>query len=634
MPPENPPNQPETPNEGGRWYHIWKNRVISQFKQWRPLKWLDRQLLRKTGTPLTMQQPREEETLTNIQTVSAHLQNRNLIDILERRITEVTSVESRWDATDDVIGGKNTDGIEDKYSKASFHIDHSLAEWEYSLYESGPAVPPEQKDADNYPHKGGRWANVSWKSMEIAGHTIIYPIPRKLKVRYQIAGLSREWITEISPFGYRNSGTYTAEYSRIITKICDKVRERELNRVRTTPGIAAAKREEIERNINQKVDLIKNMYTQLVTDIISDYCGFGEGSSGGQLAQDIHFESKYREYLKKNAAPPASSIETLYITLHRGVQDLMTPNEIEHYSTWKVVGPLVYGKRAENAVVKADLRGALTPRADEVDVGLDKFGYPLMVDYDNTVLLDQFARRANPLTAPPARAVPPDFVQNLDFLEAAHYTANWHDAIRDDTRDGRFHTGGSLTVMDYVEANNPSVWKLWEMREEENIREQREVDVTLTRNVAGVGTKGTDIKYKVVPTDKNPAFDFKAAPRKGVWKHGGRKYYYGMPDDVDDSDEPHITSRGVSMYIVEKITRDLTKWPDIQNLLNTIGRKTKGIDYGPRPWDMWGGKKKPAFVTNIFDWRGDMLNRLNQPVYSPEQSLSEKGYRDMYAREH
>ena len=48
-----------------------------------------------------------------------------------------------------------------------------------------------------------------------------YPVPAITRVHYPIAGMSREWVVEISPFGYRRMEKYQEIYTNKINEICD-----------------------------------------------------------------------------------------------------------------------------------------------------------------------------------------------------------------------------------------------------------------------------------------------------------------------------------------------------------------------------------------------------------------------------
>lgn len=289
----------------------------------------------------------------------------------------------------------------------------------------------------------------------------------------------------------------------------------------------------------------------------------------------------------------------------------------------------MYGKGAESAVVKEILidKNDATDykkiygqnikiakwdvKENELGPGLDPFGYPLEVDDDGTIMLDKHSEGTK-------RKVPSQFIRRLDLLETVNYINAHHDTYRDDLRDGRYHPY-SITIMDYVQANNKSVWGLWGMRNEDSIKTQSRFSVK--SNAPGVGTLSVDI----LPSDKNPAFDFKFLKGSDIaWKHAGRKYYYDVPDGTMkwDNNEPHISSRGVSMYIIEKLTRDMRKFDQTIAILNEIGTKG-GFDYGTRPWDLWG----KTMIQNIFAWR-NMMEAVNKPM-PPKHT--EKEYGEMYS---
>ena len=126
--------------------------------------------------------------------------------------------------------------------------------------------------------------------------------------------------------------------------------------------------------------------------------------------------------------------------------------------------PVLYGEGAESAVVKdglSDPKHGWVTKENELGHGLDEYGYPLEVDEDGIVMIDKHLE-AKGLQ----RRVPSQFIKNLDLLETVNYINAFHDTYRDDLRDGRYHPF-TITIMDYVQANNKSIWNLWDIKNEE-----------------------------------------------------------------------------------------------------------------------------------------------------------------------
>jgi hypothetical protein len=165
------------------------------------------------------------------------------------------------------------------------------------------------------------------------------------------------------------------------------------------------------------------------------------------------------------------------------------------------------------------------------------------------------------------------------------------DNFRDDLRDGRYHKN-SLTIYDY----SPEM--LNEIGISEEKLDQKKIDVELIKKIKGYsmkvtrdGNKKWDYDGIRTPTNLNPAFDKRALHSNifAVWKWPGRIYYYtwSVTDNIDSDILPvdhdaHISTRGLSMYIIFKVLGGTLWLKDAQRILTEIGKTTEGFDYGPR----------------------------------------------------
>ena len=502
------------------------------------------------------------------------LKEKNLLSIMQSRSNAVSTVESNWDSFE-----ASRKQIEDIYAESMIYVDSATSDWEYKLYQLGLDAPDEEID------------------IVIRGKRYRYPLPPQVKIRYPISGMKKEWIVEISPFGYNKRTLYTNKYGELIGQICDEAKESALRSVTT----------EREREaIAGRIELIREIYQATIREIITEYAD--------------KIEYPYYNFVK-DASESSLKIEGLYKELY---PKKFRRQDVVYYNTYRVIQSVVYGKKSESAVVKdilSDPKHGWIVKENEVGYGLDEFGYPLEVDEDGIVIIDKY-----PEAKGPKRKVPPQFIKDLDLLETVNYINTLHDTYRDDLRDGRYHPF-TATIMDYVQANSKSLWDLWNIRNEDEIQEQSEFDINLnTESAVGVGSK---IKVKVKSTDKNPAFDlrFLKSGEEGVppWRYAGRKYYYDTPEGTmaGKNNELHLSSRGVSMYIIEKITREMRNFDQAIAVLNEIGTKG-GFDYGTRPWDLWG----KTMIQNIYDWRS-MMDAVNKPL-QPEHTAKE--YEEIYGR--
>jgi len=205
---------------------------------------------------------------------------------------------------------------------------------------------------------------------------------------------------------------------------------------------------------------------------------------------------------------------------------------------------------------------------------------------------------------------------HLDWMQQFMAMHNEWDRLRDDARDGRYHPY-SLTAYDYVLAAegkqltvfNPDtkkperIYLTEDMLEPKNIgfkpsdensedfiRSQRKVD--MFKSYIMKLYRGNDVINEVPGIRKayhlSPAFDKRAVKIYGEWRHAGTIYWYGTPDDVvydilPDELQPHITSRGIALYVIDKVLRWTKYVKDMHGLLTKeIAPTTKGFDYGPR----------------------------------------------------
>ncbi len=555
----------------------------------------DQRVQRFTGANLQYEY-RKGQDILNIQTLRQDLIRKGLLELLRSRNIEVSTIEKMWDNAEDILFGKwekgqhqYGDGIEDQYVEGRIYLDPETANYEWALNERGPRQA-QGDDIKNY---------FEYNNIRIGEKTYWYPLPPRTKIRYPVSGMKRNWIVEVSPFGYENDQTYSDEYSNLVEKICEDYKVEILSRT----SIDSDKKE-----ITKDINALKNIYMAAIKSIVTGYTKRSRAEGGLKTIPSIGIEDQYRGFIKG----PSDSVKNLAgyaeaIIKHKN--QIFRRDNMVYYNTYQIINPVIYGSRETSGVVQDRLNDpqyAWDVRGEELGPGLDKWGYPLEVDENGRVMNDA---ENYPGLLP--RQVPKDFIKQLDLLEMANYIVNMHDTYRDDLRDGRYHPNPT-TIMDYVKAKNRSIWRLWEVGDEEDITTQQTINIRLQRPVDGRNS----YEYGSKPTDKDPAFDVRAITRKGAWKHAGKKYYYGVPDDTKSgkNTEVHTSSRGVSMYIVEKITRELYWWNQIKALSDFISAQYGGYDYGPRPWEMmWGKPFGRSMPKSIYNWR-EILTEINKPI--------------------
>jgi len=540
----------------------------------------------------------EGQGLLEVQPV-LRLKDKNLLNILKTRATRTSNVEHEWDVFGAEGGYRQL--IEDTYQKAMIYLDPSSNEFEYRSYQLGSDDP----NLGNVPHEK--------RKVVVLGKDYEYEVPGKIKIRYPIAGMKREWIVDIGPFGYAKSVSWADNiYTPLIKRICSEALAKSIQ----------GKSAEDAAAIKNYIEIVQGAFETEISRILNKYVA------------DI--EEKHYKFVK-SAEQTSANIQNSYgLFAPSRLMKPETRRNFLYFNTYDIIQPTIYGKGKDCAKIEKILvdkkeidadtllvqkyrrKGVemvpWTVKEGEIGPGLDIYGYPLEVDNDNIVMIDN-----HPESKGPRRQVPSEFKKPLDALEMVNYVNNFFDTYRDDLRDGRYHPG-SITINDYLQANNKSIWNLWGLRSEDSIEDQT-VRMVKLNSESG---ETPEVPIKVKASDKNPAFDQRLVQGSNLesdppWKHAGRKYYYDVPDGTMKSKmlEPHISSRGVSMYIIEKITREMQEFDkDTLEVLNQIGMDAQGFDYGARPWSLWGKNMIP----NIYNWREmiDDINVIPKPKKTPD----------------
>jgi hypothetical protein len=308
-------------------------------------------------------------------------------------------------------------------------------------------------------------------------------------------------------------------------------------------------------------------------------------------------------------------------------------------------------------------------RIGEIAPGWDENGWPLEVadkDYDigeykfnnlvealpggskkeGAVLLDMFNWHKRKDMMPKPRRVDKKFIVEMDLLMKATSLHNEWDAIRDDLRDGRYHIG-SLTITDYAIAQKRviggkpitpaktefgSVFMMGEksLEAKAKLYKMEKVPQNPRYYKMKLGGDGGSVKDIRIASNMNPAFDRRAL-KKGIegagpkdWWHIGRKRYYDWAEmcngDLDETENkklieahvigPALSTRGMSMYIIEKVMQNVVHYEDARKiLLRIVG--DGWYDYGPRRFNVIGSK--------------DPFNLDSAQIQSANESLLPRG---------
>ncbi len=370
----------------------------------------------------------------------------------------------------------------------------------------------------------------------------------------------------------------------------EKIRERE-----EAKADLKEKRNQIKTNINDNLAIVFKSYNLTIQSILSKY------ASKKELA--------YESFLKDELLPLFARLSKIK---NSELPDL-EPQKVKHKHTYKIikVTRFVYdeiNKISRLEFFKDKYKGFGIE--GEIEPGLDENGWPLEVsatvnvNRKHEVLLDGWIKgRGKP------REVPPEWVGDCDLLDIVCWIFNLWDEYRDDLRDGRYHPG-SLTAIDYAMAVNPTVWGEWETKRF-NLEESKKFQKYVMKN-----KDGTKIEDKRKPSNLSPAFDMRAIKKINDWKHCGKKRYYGLLShleavcDEEYNDERMISTRGVCLYFVERVTREMKDINQARVVLKKIGNSINWFDYGPRKFNT-DGPQDP------FDIPIEGLNKEPEPSKVP-----------------
>jgi hypothetical protein len=309
-----------------------------------------------------------------------------------------------------------------------------------------------------------------------------------------------------------------------------------------------------------------------------------------------------------------------------------------YYLTWEMMG--VNAEEKIQNMERAGVNSHGWP-FDERSPGMDENGWPFEVRKDGTICLDGWEHRK-------VRKVPPEFVVEMDMLLKINIMNNEYDAIRDDLRDGRYHLK-SLTIYEYILALmakwGPEGSKLIQKEFKNRWRRQTNMDYS---NAEYQMQRFNDQPEagKRRPSDLNPAFDLRAVKMGLVgitnWRHLGRKRYYETADsilnqlnekDLGDPEVlkaigPTLTTRGISMYIIEKVMANVRDFDEAGKILvriaNEAGKGGDWYDYGPRGFNKPGPKNplKLNIQELTSSLEAEKMLKMYQGVTSLENDMS------------
>jgi len=474
-----------------------------------------------------------------------HKKLKHAVDLLGRRIETLTHVESNYAMVADTI----RQAVESVYEELNIYTSEQIIDRERGLLSKGTGVKREL--------------------IEIDGKSYAFPIPKTKEIKFPDG-----YLEEVSYFGYNKKGQWIRVYTKLIGKICKE----KIDRINNDGNLTS----EQKSNMIAMVDkVIKMSYLGVMQGFFAGLSEEDKKQGRKPSTENISGKEKsFEGYLYKLKEQQYKKISDLRAELSKNM-----PDNIKYKHTYKVVHPYKYDKD-----------GSIIDQLPNPDRWVDENGKPLEVATkgykfegraysEGDILLDIF----DGITSP--RNVHKDFIVDLPLIDVLNYVHCEWDEYRDDLRDGRYHPA-SLTVMDYIMAANSSTGGKWKSKIYPSLigPDYRKYKMKLS--------DGRTITHNREPSNLNPAFDLRAFDREGgeYWQYIGKKKYYGHCDDacVKEQRDPIITTRGLSMFIIETVCRLGKSLEEIQEDLRIIAKQTGGYDYGPRPF---GG----AFCKDPFD---------------------------------
>jgi hypothetical protein len=379
----------------------------------------------------------------------------------------------------------------------------------------------------------------------------------------------------VTYFGYSEGGDFwVKEFERLINDVCDHADKK----VETTVKDA----KERERKKRYIVD-VKKIFSKKINYLFAETQYSGRSQSIGGYEKQFHTNYLRTEVYDK-IIKDYSSLKTEIMKI--------VPEKIKYKHTYKTAVPVL---RGYDGKVKDKLENY------GINPPVDKRGRPWEVDEKGKILIKPAA--GGPTQA---RLVPPHMIRDEDLLRISEWVVNEYDSYRDDLRDGRYHPE-SLTVTDYIMANHPAAGGEWEIRDEKEIRTDKNNRNNDFRKYVMRLHDGRTIEGIRRADNLNPAFDLRAFEpetkgRVGVaikhkvkmwndsskveewdWFHTGRKYYYADCEEIntEEQDYPVVTTRGISMFLIDKFLSEGELMDEVHQDLKAIGGKV-GFDYGPR----------------------------------------------------
>lgn len=528
----------------------------------------------------------------------------NLIAELRKRVGILTTIEEKYGD----IGINRIKDILDKYVELGAQYDIDILKAEIHAFEKGTDAQTKSLEI-KLPH--GKTKSFDFEIPAIK--PLLYPDPQPEGTYHQLRCL-----------GHTNVETTLKKYEKLIEDIRDWAKEEIKNEKKYY--------EKLDTNvINQNIDTFCNKIKEVVSSIFEKIKT--EQSEEATRLEKLDPIIKELESLRadiEDIRPGAVSFAE--------AGEEFAGRTVRYYHSFKIIRTQIYDVKTKKIkeLKEKDVKGDKPIRTEwgEYKLGYDAYGHPLEVDGKGKVLLDGWFNLAVDKTKEKyimvgaegikakktkVREFPSEFIRPLDTLDVVNDVHNEWDEYRDDARDGRYHPF-TLGSIDYTMANYPVLLKKERWKDKLKKLGPKptgdwliigEKKITAMEDDAAThgykGEKGKQksyrsYRYRICPNipDENekyesgfetetrlrytsnlsPAFDKRAYGKK--WEYIGRKFYWISAEHADkwEIKEPLLTTRGLSMYIVNRIKNQVKEIENMEWLFDKIGHEN--FDYGPR----------------------------------------------------
>lgn len=540
----------------------------------------------------------------------------NLVAELIKRVGILRTIEQKYGEIGYPTGNSYIEQILDKYVNLGAHYDEDIVQAEIDAFTNGTGTQTEHLKID-LPYGETK--------------TFDFEIPKILELRYPDPEPEGTY-HQLRCLGHKNVETISEEYGDLIEEIRAWAKEQiEKNKDYSKHDTAV---------INQNIDTFFNKIKEAISSIFEEIKRMqsAEATKLEKLVPIITALGTLRKAIEDIRPGAVSFAEAGEEFAGRTVRYYHSFEIIRtQIYDIKESDP---SKRIKELKEHPDIKGKedkfIRKEWGEYKLGYDAYGHPLEVDEEGYVLLDKWfdlaikkmkdigivdkyilvgaeGVKAEKLGKDNWRKFPLEFKRLVDALDVVNYLHNEWDEYRDDSRDGRYHRF-TLNSIDYTMANNPVLLKKERWRRALGLRTTGEWYIVGEDKIAGMEDDAKAANYKKpelsyrsyrykIPTgipaenekygpyfetatrlryttDLSPGFDKRAYGKR--WEYIGRKFYWISAEHADrwENKDPLLTTRGLSMYIVNRIKNQLKEIESMESLFDKIGHEN--FDYGPR----------------------------------------------------